>query len=379
MTKVGTRTIERRALRLDQPGGNTLFCFSLAPTEVLAVADIARIARGDQGELIGYQRDAVRTHVSDIRSYLDSEDVVFPNPIILALDPDAVQWKGSRGPNVSDGFASGGTLIIEYHESVRPGWIVDGQQRALALADVDRTDLPVPVTAFITNSVEMQRDQFIRVNNTRPLPQGLVTELLPEVPLPISRKLAAKRLPSAICDQLQRHPDSPFQGLIKRPSATDDELAHAVIKDTSIIRMLEESLKSPSGCLFPYRNLATGETELPGIWRTLICYWDGVRDTFPEAWGVSPRRSRLMHGVGIRSMGRLMDKVMATVNPTRDDAPDLVRRELARVAPICRWTSGTWEELGDVPWNGLQNVPRDISSLSSLLIRNYVSSRMAAA
>ena len=39
----------------------------------------------------------------------------------------------------------------------------------------------VPVNAFIADDVPSQRDQFLRVNNTRPLPRGLITELLPEV------------------------------------------------------------------------------------------------------------------------------------------------------------------------------------------------------
>jgi hypothetical protein len=63
-----TRTLERRALRLEQPGGNVLYCFSIAPSEVLMVADIARVARSQFGELIGYQRPAVRTHIDDIRT-----------------------------------------------------------------------------------------------------------------------------------------------------------------------------------------------------------------------------------------------------------------------------------------------------------------------
>ena len=51
--------------------------------------------------------------------------------------------------------------------------------------------------------------------------------------------------------------------------------------------------------------------------------------------------------------------------------------ELAHVAPICRWTSGAWDGLGDapVPWNALQNTPRDVSALSNLLIRTYVTAR----
>lgn len=373
----GATTLERRGLRLVQPGGNELLLFTLAASEILQIAEISRIGRSDQGQLIGYQRPEVRQHIANIRDYLDGDDIVFPNPIILALSADAVTFRGSRGPKTSDGYATAGTIEIDLRAGKKPGWIVDGQQRALAMEGIQRRDLPVPVTAFVTDNIELQREQFIRVNSTKPLPRGLVTELLPAVSVPISPKMAARKLPSALCDQLHRHEDSPFRGLIKRPSATPAEKSSAVVADTSIVKMLEESLKSSSGCLFPYRNLATGEADLEGIWAVLTLYWTAVRETFPEAWGKTPQRSRLMHGAGIRSMGRLMDKVMATLNPHADGALSQVRAELALVAPICRWTSGTWEGL-DMGWNQIQNVPRDVSALSNLLIRHYVSTRMAA-
>lgn len=372
--------IERRGLRLEQPGGHEVLVFSLAPGEVLQVADIARIGRGDQGELIGYQRPEVRGHVRTILEYLQGDAVVFPNAIILALPSGAVRFRGSRGPKTSDGFATAGSVEITIGEGRRPGWIVDGQQRALALSESGRVDLPVPVVAFVTDDLELQRDQFLRVNNTRPLPRGLVTELLPEVRLAISPRLSNRKLPSALCDELNRQEDSPFFGLVRRASSSAEERRSAVVTDTSLIKMLEESLRSSSGCLFPYRNVATGEADLEGIWAVLTVYWEAVRRTFPEAWGLPASESRLMHGVGIRAMGRLMDKVMATVHPGAADATEQAMGELGRVVGLCRWTSGSWEGLGEQPvaWNALQNTPRDVAALSNLLIRSYVSSRLAA-
>ena len=377
MTTATDQRIERRALRLEQPGGHTLYLFTLSPQQIFAIAEISRVGRDNTGQLIGYQRPGVASHVNDILSYLQGDQVVFPNSIIIALD-STVRFRSSRGPNCSDGLATGGTLEIHISDRRRPGWIVDGQQRALALEQLERQDLPVPVNAFVTDNIEVQRDQFIRVNNSKPLPRGLVTELLPEVHLPISPRLAARKLPSAICDQLQQQPDSPFQGLIRRPSTPKHLRREAVIADTSIVKMIQESITSASGCLFPFRNLATGEADLDMIWTVLVTYWSAVRDTFPEAWGKSPTESRLMHGAGIAAMGRLMDKIMATVNPTAADADSQVRAELLLVADTCRWTSGRWDELGDVAWNDIQNVPKHVRSLSSLLIRTYVGAKLAS-
>lgn len=128
-------------------------------------------------------------------------------------------------------------------------------------------------------------------------------------------------MPSAICDWLGRTPDSPFHGLVRRSSDGRKRRA-AVVTDTSLIKVIEESLSSASGCLFPYRNIATGETDADGITAVLVAYWTAVRRVFPAAWGKPPAQSRLMHGAGVRAMGRLMDRVMAGVNGRSPKAAD---------------------------------------------------------
>jgi len=367
--------LARRALRITQGSGAPVYLFSLTAGEVLEVAEISRVARGDHGELIGYQRAEVRRHVKEITDYLNGEDALFPNPIIIAL-PSTVRWISSRGPNVSDGIATSGTIEIPLAGPVGPrtGWIVDGQQRALALARAKRRDFPVPVNAFIADSIALQRDQFVRINNTRPLPKGLVTELLPNVSTPLPARLSPKKLPSALCDALNTSDDSPFKGLIKRASSSGDDRKTAVVTDTSLVDALQDNLHQSAGCLFQYWNLSSGEMDSTRIWQALVIYWTAVRDTFPEAWGKPPTESRLMHTAGIRAMGRLMDLVMSMVDPTSPKAAELVRKDLDLIAPHCHWTNGRWDEL-QKNWNEVQHLPRHINELSNYLIRTYRSVR----
>ena len=239
------------------------------------------------------------------------------------------------------------------------------------LLESRRQDLPVPINAFVSDSVEVQRDQFVRINNAKPLPRGLVTELLPEISSPLPSRLKLRQMPSLLCDLLNSEASSPFVSLIKRSSTAREDRRTAVVTDTGVVNMLQESLTSPSGCLFPYRNITSGETDSEGIWQTLIVYWTAVRDSFPDAWAKPPSQSRLMHGAGIRSMGRLMDRIMATIDPRHEDAPDQVLNDLALIAPRCHWTAGVWEDLG-VRWNAIENVPRHMNELSNYLIRCYV-------
>jgi DGQHR domain-containing protein len=371
--------LRRRALRVLQDEAHPLYTFCLTGEELLAIADISRISRADSGKLIGYQRPEVKRHVQDIVNYLNGPQVVFPNSIILAL-PSDVRFVRSRGPEVDDGLAAAGILEIPLPGpgEARPAWIVDGQQRALALSKSKRKNFPIPVNAFVADELELQRDQFLRVNNTRPLPRGLITELLPEVQTTLPARLAARKLPSAICDWLNQNPASPFHKLIRRASTAGKGPGAGVVADTSVVRMIEESMTSTSGCLFPYRNIATNETDAEGICGVLVAYWTAVKRVFPAAWGKPASQSRLMHGAGIRAMGRLMDRVMAGVNGRDPRAVEIVERELRRVAPVCRWTEGHWEDLNDLAWNDVQNVPRHIRILSNLLIRTYVQSKGTA-
>ena len=122
------RILARRALRLVQSSTHPLYLFSLTSRDLFSIADISRISRSKAGRLIGYQRPEVRRHVQDIASYLDGDDVLFPNSLILALS-SSVRFVRSRGPRVDDEVVTAGTLEIPFPKtasSKKPAWIVDG-------------------------------------------------------------------------------------------------------------------------------------------------------------------------------------------------------------------------------------------------------------
>ena len=70
-------------------------------------------------------------------------------------------------------------------------------------------------------------------------------------------------------------------------------------------------------------------------------------------------------------MGLLMDAIYARVAPDADTKT--VQREIEKIAPICRWTKGTWETLG-LAWNEIQNTPPHVKRLQDTLIRAYAAS-----
>lgn len=372
------RLLKKPAVSVHQNPRLPLYLFTLTGEELMRIADISRLRRDERGGVVGYQRGVVRRHVRNIAEYLKTDDVLFPTAIILALSSRVRFRRNSRSSEV-DALSTSGVLEIPIPSNGnRVAWIVDGQQRAMALAESGRQALPVPVSAFVAVDIATQREHFLRVNSTRPLPRGLITELLPEIASVLPPNLSARKTPAILCELLNTDRDSPFLGIIRRASTPRPHRAAAVVADTALIKMLEDSLSLPTGCLFPYRNIATGQTDLKRVRAILFTFWTAVRDVFPEAWGLPPSQSRLMHSVGLRALGRLMDRVMGPLDPEAKGAAALVRRSLSKIAPECHWTSGSWPELGSLRWNELQNVPSHFRMLSRFLIDAYLRTEPSA-
>lgn len=362
-----------RALHTRQGRGLDVYAFFIKGSDIVKVADISRVGRDESEVLKGFQRPEIRNHVRGIIEYLNQGDVLFPNSIILAMSPQ-VRFVASRGtkPTGDEGLAQAGTLTIPiYQEGERIAWIVDGQQRSLALSQANKRELAVPVVGFVSDSVTVQREQFILVNKAKPLPTRLINELLPETgEIVLPRDLSARKVPSEICNLLTRDPKSPFHGLIKRPS--DSSASHAVITDTAVITMIRNSMNNPLGALSPYKPTSREAADLNSMYRLLVNFWTAVKAVFPEAWGKDPRQSRLMHSAGIAAMGVLMDKIYARLSGVEEDTK-AIQKELEKVAPFCRWTKGHWDTLG-LGWNEIQNTPRDIKKLQDALVRSYSTS-----
>jgi DGQHR domain-containing protein len=369
MPKINKNSITIRALRTTQ-GGVFVYSFFMPGSQITEVAGISRVQRDEEGQLEGFQRKEIREHVKSIVQYLDQMNVLFPNAITLALSSDVrfTQSRGPKPPGLSD-VAQAGTLTLPIRaDGEKVGWIVDGQQRSLALSGSRNRKLAVPVVAFVSDDLQVQREQFILMNKARPLPSRLINELLPETgTVLLPRELSSRRIPSELCNFLTRQEDSPFYGLIKRMSQSDK--GEAVVTDTAVIKMIRNSINSPLGALAPYKASGDRPADLQAMYQTLCTFWRAAKKAFPNAWGLPPTKSRLMHSAGIEAMGLLMDKVYARHAGAKDEA-QAVEADLQRMAPSCAWTDGSWEHNG-LDWNEVQNTPKHIRSLADALVRIY--------
>ena len=353
-------TLELPALEIRQGKNRRLYSFAVDGKKLHDFCTVSRVSRHDGEGLSGYQRPEVVSHITQIKDYLESENPLLPNAIVVAFNP-TVQFRPA--PGSKPGISRMGTLVIpvdpDCPDSDKPGWIVDGQQRSAALRDARIDSFPVCVVGFVADGYEEQRQQFILVNATKPLPKGLIYELLPSTEGKLPLALARRRLPSLIAERLNYDQGSPLEGMIRTPTN-----GIGVIADNSILKMLENSLTD--GVLYNFEDI---DDQL----EVLKEFWDGVKRTFPDAWGKLPRLSRLMHGAGVISMGFLMDTIADRHRKQRKLTSKLFQQELEPLRKVCRWTEGYWDfgngEL--LKWNELQNVPRHIQMLAGYLLGQY--------
>jgi DGQHR domain-containing protein len=355
-------------------GGARVYNFAIPGDKLSQIADLSRIKRGGrQQRLEGFQRPEIQQHVRQITDYLDKGPGLFPNAVILALCPQ-VSFTRKRGGKNEDlnvaGVEAGKLVIPVLPQGEKVAWIVDGQQRSIALSKSKNGDLLVPVVAFESASIETHREQFILVNRARPLSQRLINELLPETDdTLLPRDLAANKVPSEICNLLNTKPSSPLYRRIarvsERPSRPD------VIIDSAIIKMIRERVNGTSGALLHLRGDGRRSADVNEMYRLLGAYWAAVAATFPDAWKLSPDKSRLTAAAGITVMGVMMDRISARIGYGHKNPQAAYQGELAKIAKDCAWTTGAWPEIG-MAWNALEMTNKSAGRIIQLLGALYV-------
>jgi len=366
------RHLTLNAMRIKQSRDIPIYVFGMEGRVLHQIATISYAERSKDGTLTGYQRGAVKTHIAEILEYLNQDGAILPNSIVVALD-DSVRFEplGRVAPSEWGTF---GKLIIPLPKTSadkKPGWIVDGQQRATALAQMNpNKSFPVVVTAFQASSPGIQRDQFLLVNKTKPLPRDLLNEILPEVRAKLPRTLERQRVAATVLTRLRFNEDSPFAGRIRGLGGEGE--GHN-ISQAALIAVILNSLRK-KGVLFDHYDGDGKKHRYEAMARILNVFFEGVRRTWPRAWNNSPHSSRLVHGVGLVSLGDVMDRLMHDVDTTSPKAASVVASRLGPLKARCAWTKGKWPGLG-CKWNELQNTSQDKARLAAYLLKQYTRSQ----
>lgn len=337
-----------KAIRARQAPDHDVFVFAAHPAELLSFAEIERVGRSDDGKLKGFQRHQIASHIREIRDYLTRGDALLPNALIVAF------IDGVRVKDLGDGVVE---VRISVVNDKKPGFVVDGQQRLTALSGIHKPDFQVFVSAVICKDYNELRQQFVLINNTRPLPKTLIYELLPNVE-GLPERFTQKKFSAQIVDRLNFTKGSSLYGEVRQHTNPA-----GVISDAAMRRLIMNSASDGA-----VRDFMKHEDREHRAYHLVSEFFHAVARVYGPAWvGMAPRFSRLRHGAGIVAMGFVMDHLYSA-----DGATDRRKfeRGLELLAPYTAWTSGQWKlEAFDIrPWNGIQNTPSDIDLLTRFLV-----------
>jgi len=337
--------------------GRRLFSFVVDGKQIPEFATVPHVGRSlTDGTLEGFQRPEVKSHINNIKVYLETGDKpIIPNALVMVFDKSPKFLPATENADV-------GTLEIPLGETAE---IVDGQQRHAAIRDAEIGSFPVNVVAFVSESEEMRREMFVRVNSSRPLDKKFIMELLPGIDSEMTAELEKRRVPALLVNRLNNDPDLPLVGLIKTATNLSGEIANQ-----TMLGAIEGSLKN--GYLYNFRGDEGSDTE--GMLTALKAYWKAVAATFPKAWDASRKESRLKHTTPISSLAALMDDMAGGLAANKLTVAHF-KRELACIAKSCHWTSddGPWNfgPDGTRDWDGIDNSTKGIGFLTGYLRRVY--------
>lgn len=342
--------------------------FTIDGKRIHEFASVPHLGRDDEtGKLDGYQRPEVRAHIKNIREYIESGNrPILPNAIVVA-------FVGDKGPKFVPAVDGADVGTLELKEDPKLAEIVDGQQRCAAIRDADVETFPVCVVGFIAEDEEMRREQFMRVNSSRPLPRQFIMELLPGVGQAITSELEKRRVPALLIDHLNNSPDSPLRGFIKTASHKGE------IPGTVFADGLTASLKS--GVLYNFRN-EDGSSDTDGMITVVSNFWKAVAQVFNKAWNADRKDSRITYAGPVGALMGLMDEMSGELSAKKLTISHF-RRELELIAPVCHWTAadGDWNfgPDGTRPWDGIENGTKGISFLRDFLVKAYKKAKVQAA
>ncbi|NGX16019.1 DGQHR domain-containing protein DpdB [Wenzhouxiangella sp. XN24] len=335
-----------------QATGRDIFTFCASVDEILQFATVERIGRTASGQLKGFQRPHVAKHIAEIRDYLTEPDAILPNAVVIAFPGNAaLSALGNRT----------GKLTIDCNSNTY-AYVVDGQQRLAALNSLKGKRFEVLVAGFMCEDLEELKRQFILINNARPLSKSLIYELLPTSGQMPSR-LSVRTKAAQIVERLNFDESSSLFHEIRMHTNPA-----GVIRDTAIQRVAMSSLND--GAL---RHLAANDNSLDKPFQLLSNFYGAVKEAFKDDWREkTPRTSRLVHGVGVVSLGYVAE-FLHSKNQAFEQSD--FSTGLYPLVGRTRWSSGSWEfGIGDTrPWDSLQNVARDWIQLADHLIGILVS------
>lgn len=211
----------------------------------------------------GYQRSFSKTRVNQIKRYLDKENGIIPNSILVNIDSTMYQYDAQKK-----------VLILPDSENTL-GFIIDGQHRVWG-ADLATTNIQLPVVATIELNTVQQAQLFVKINKSQKgVPVSLYLDLLEITEGVIDdfdgEEVSAQRRAVEIVKRLNDDEESPFFELIRTTGDFGSGIALS-----EFVSQLKEYVDPKKGKLLNY--------GFEQQYRIFKIYFKAVKSVFLEEW-----------------------------------------------------------------------------------------------
>jgi DNA sulfur modification protein DndB len=231
--------IEIPAIR-GRMGGDVFYSFVIEPSKLLPIAYVSHRTKNAKNNDKAYQRMIKKKRLEAITEYINKNNGLFPNSIILNIHSgkNLMEFKPtSKG--ATETSASLGHLSLP--NRFKSAWVIDGQHRLYGFANTDvASKVTIPVIAFENLKIERQAEMFININSKQvKVPTNLLEELHADLHWNSNNeeeRMAA--LISKIVIDLSREKTSPLFNMVK---FADDRGHEKPVTITSLTAALKKT------------------------------------------------------------------------------------------------------------------------------------------
>ncbi len=321
MAREHPKTVSFPCFKLSQPIGD--FFVGVMSYKILtqiADFDVRRVIQKERDveRYLGIQRPLNDARVTDLQKYVRFYDATFPTSIILAIDPDCVDYNDKKKEMTLNNIVeSQDDKEVLFKHIAR---VIDGQHRIAGLFGYTGDEFDLNVTIFVGFDIAQQAQIFSTVN----LEQTKVNKSLAYDLFALAKSRSPQKTCHNVVVALDQDKTSPFFRKIKRLGvATEGRFSEMLTQATfveSLIRYISADPKSDRDKLLrgsklppasadelmklPLRNLFIQEKDLD-IAKIVWNYFDAVRLTWPTAWEFGGQGLILNKTNGFRALMRV--------------------------------------------------------------------------
>jgi DGQHR domain-containing protein len=228
----------------------------------------------------GIQRPYKSSRSKEIAEYIEEEDSVLPNNIIVSLKQEFIH------------YSNNGELIIQPERNV--AFVIDGQHRLRAFNYTAKHDFELPVSGFVDLSLAEIAEIFVKINYyQKPVSKSLVYDLLGISPDIFPDYFEAHEITKILNETI----DSPWFGLIKMLG-----VGKGIVTQATFISAMEAN---------DILDKVLKDFDRKQKIAILSNYFTAVKAILPEQWG--HRGSIISKSIGVHALMRVFPRVFTAI------------------------------------------------------------------